>query len=59
MRRLRVVLADDHVMIAEAFETLLAPSCDVVAKVRTAARCSTPCGTCGPTSWSRTSGCRC
>ncbi|MBP1636434.1 MAG: nreC 2 [Acidobacteria bacterium] len=33
MRRLRVVLADDHVMIAEAFETLLAPSCDVVAKV--------------------------
>jgi DNA-binding NarL/FixJ family response regulator len=28
-----VVLADDHIMIAEAFEKLLSPSCDVVAKV--------------------------
>jgi len=33
MRRPRVVLADDHIMIAEAFEKLLSPSCDVVAKV--------------------------
>jgi len=33
MRRPRVVVADDHVMIAEAFEKLLSPSCDVVAKV--------------------------
>ncbi len=33
MRRPRVVLADDHVMIAEAFEKVLAPYCDVVAKV--------------------------
>jgi DNA-binding NarL/FixJ family response regulator len=28
-----VVVADDHVMIAEAFEKLLSPSCDVVGKV--------------------------
>ena len=33
MRRPRVVLADDHIMIAEAFEKLLAPSCDIVGKV--------------------------
>ncbi len=33
MRRPRVVLADDHVMLTEAFEKLLAPSCDVVGKV--------------------------
>ncbi len=33
MRRPRVVLADDHTMITEAFEKLLAPSCDVVGKV--------------------------
>jgi len=33
MRRPRVVVADDHVMIAEAFEKLLAPSCDIVGKV--------------------------
>jgi len=33
MRRPRVVVADDHVMIAEAFEKLLSPSCDVVGKV--------------------------
>jgi DNA-binding NarL/FixJ family response regulator len=33
MRRPRVVLADDHVMICEAFEKLLAPSCDVLGKV--------------------------
>jgi len=28
-----VVVADDHVMIAEAFEKLLSPSCDIVGKV--------------------------
>jgi DNA-binding NarL/FixJ family response regulator len=28
-----VVLADDHTMITEAFEKLLAPSCDIVGKV--------------------------
>jgi len=33
MRRPRVVVADDHVMIAEAFEKLLSPSCDIVGKV--------------------------
>lgn len=33
MRRPRVVLADDHVMLTEAFEKLLSPICDVVAKV--------------------------
>ncbi len=33
MRRPRVVLADDHTMLVEAFEKLLAPSCDIVGKV--------------------------
>jgi DNA-binding NarL/FixJ family response regulator len=29
----RVILADDHTLLLEAFEKLLAPECDVVAKV--------------------------
>jgi len=29
----RVIIADDHVLLAEAFEKLLSPECDVVAKV--------------------------
>jgi DNA-binding NarL/FixJ family response regulator len=29
----RVIIADDHVLLAEAFEKLLTPECDVVAKV--------------------------
>jgi DNA-binding NarL/FixJ family response regulator len=29
----RIVIADDHTLLAEAFEKLLAPECDVVAKV--------------------------
>ncbi len=33
MRRPRVILADDHTMVVDAFEKLLSPSCDVVAKV--------------------------
>jgi DNA-binding NarL/FixJ family response regulator len=33
MSRPRVVLADDHTMLVEAFEKLLAPSCEIVAKV--------------------------
>lgn len=33
MSRPRVVLADDHTMLVEAFERLLAPSCDIVGKV--------------------------
>lgn len=33
MSRPRVVLADDHTMIVEAFEQLLAPSCEIVGKV--------------------------
>ena len=33
MSRPRVVLADDHTMLVEAFEKLLAPSCDIVGKV--------------------------
>jgi DNA-binding NarL/FixJ family response regulator len=33
MARPRVVLADDHMMLVEAFEKLLAPSCDIVGKV--------------------------
>ncbi len=33
MRRPRVILADDHTMLVEAFEKLLAPVCDVVGKV--------------------------
>jgi DNA-binding NarL/FixJ family response regulator len=33
MRRPRVVLADDHTMLVEAFEKLLAPVCDIVGKV--------------------------
>ena len=33
MAKPRVILADDHTLILEAFEKLLAPECDVVAKV--------------------------
>jgi DNA-binding NarL/FixJ family response regulator len=33
MRRPRVVLADDHTMLVEAFEKLLSPTCDIVGKV--------------------------
>jgi DNA-binding NarL/FixJ family response regulator len=33
MSRPRVVLADDHTMLVEAFETLLAPSCEIVGTV--------------------------
>ncbi len=33
MRRPRIVLADDHTMLVEAFEKLLSPSCDIVGKV--------------------------
>jgi DNA-binding NarL/FixJ family response regulator len=33
MNRPRVVLADDHTMLVEAFEKLLAPSCEIVGKV--------------------------
>jgi DNA-binding NarL/FixJ family response regulator len=33
MKRPRVVLADDHTMLVEAFEKLLAPSCDIVGTV--------------------------
>jgi DNA-binding NarL/FixJ family response regulator len=33
MSKPRVILADDHTLVLEAFETLLAPECDVVAKV--------------------------
>jgi len=33
MARPRVIIADDHTLLVEAFEKLLAPECDVVAKV--------------------------
>jgi len=33
MIRPRVVLADDHMMVAEAFEKFLSPSCDIVGTV--------------------------
>jgi DNA-binding NarL/FixJ family response regulator len=33
MPKPRVIIADDHTLIAEAFEKLLAPECDVIAKV--------------------------
>jgi DNA-binding NarL/FixJ family response regulator len=33
MSRPRVVLADDHTMLVDAFEKLLTPSCDIVGKV--------------------------
>src|SRR5512142_815164 len=33
MRRPRVIIADDHTMLVEAFEKLLSPVCDIVAKV--------------------------
>ena len=33
MARPRVIIADDHTMLVEAFERLLSPDCDVVAKV--------------------------
>jgi len=33
MAKPRVILADDHTMLVEAFEKLLAPECDIVAKV--------------------------
>ena len=33
MSRPRVIIADDHVLLAEAFEKLLSPECEVVAKV--------------------------
>jgi DNA-binding NarL/FixJ family response regulator len=32
MPKPRVIIADDHTLLAEAFEKLLAPECDVVAK---------------------------
>ena len=33
MAKPRVIIADDHTLLVEAFETLLAPECEVVAKV--------------------------
>jgi DNA-binding NarL/FixJ family response regulator len=33
MAKPRVILADDHTMLVEAFEKLLSPECDIVAKV--------------------------
>jgi DNA-binding NarL/FixJ family response regulator len=33
MSKPRVILADDHTLLLEAFEKLLAPECDIVAKV--------------------------
>ena len=33
MAKPRVILADDHTLLVEAFEKLLAPECDVVARV--------------------------
>jgi len=33
MAKPRVILADDHTLLVEAFEKLLSPECDVVAKV--------------------------
>jgi DNA-binding NarL/FixJ family response regulator len=33
MSKPRVIIADDHTMLVEAFEKLLSPECDVVAKV--------------------------
>lgn len=33
MAKPRVILADDHTLLLDAFETLLAPECDVVARV--------------------------
>jgi len=33
MAKPRVILADDHTMLVEAFEKLLAPECEIVAKV--------------------------
>jgi DNA-binding NarL/FixJ family response regulator len=33
MSKPRVIIADDHTMLVEAFEKLLAPECEVVAKV--------------------------
>jgi len=33
MSKPRVIIADDHTLLVEAFEKLLAPECDVIAKV--------------------------
>ena len=33
MARPRIIIADDHTLLAEAFDKLLAPECDVLAKV--------------------------
>src|SRR5262245_45191055 len=33
MGKPRIIIADDHTLLAEAFEKLLAPECEVVAKV--------------------------
>jgi len=33
MAKPRIIIADDHTLLVEAFEKLLAPECDVVAKV--------------------------
>ncbi len=33
MAKPRVIIADDHTLLVEAFEKLLAPECDVIAKV--------------------------
>ncbi len=33
MPKPRVIIADDHTLLVEAFEKLLAPECDVIAKV--------------------------
>ena len=33
MSKPRVIIADDHTMLVEAFEKLLSPECDVIAKV--------------------------
>ena len=38
MPKPRVIIADDHTLLVEAFEKLLAPECDVLPRRQTAVR---------------------
>ena len=59
MTRPRVLLADDHRLLREAFARLLEPDCDVVGAVADGRAVLAAAPTSGPTSSSSTSRCRC
>ena len=59
MNRPKILLADDHVLIAQALEHLLQAEFDVVGTVSDGRALLKAAGELSRTSWWSTSGCRC